>query len=108
MTPIQGRATDLAISSDKVQKAYDFLNAMIWTKTRAELQELYTQVAAKELEFTIVCADAVPRIVIKIWAESPIAVRDNVIKADGGFWKDFRTGLDAVIPTALEIQPCIL
>jgi hypothetical protein len=107
-TTVQGRATSLAIHDTMIQQAFDFLNNTIWSETDSELAAQYAKVEAKRIEFSLVCDDCSARIHFKIWSIDPKNVRDGIVASNDPFWKKFHAGLNELLTTPLEKQPCIL
>lgn len=101
-------STHLPLLKNKLTEAFQFLHDCVWSKSEEEQIEKFKAVGASRLDFSIVCQDDRALLRIRIGADNPTTVKDGVLKSDDPFWQTFVEQLDAVMPTPLGSQPCIL
>ncbi len=100
--------TNLVLRDDKVQVAYNLFREMFWSKSDTDLRELFSLIEARNIVFWINCDENDADLRIKIYADSPVKVKDNVVAAEEGFWREFHSRLDEVLTIPLAEQGCVL
>ena len=100
-------ASVVAITSSKIQDAFDYFNENFWQQSDEFLKQKFAVIKADKMRFTIVAEDGIAELRVKTWAEIPKDVKDALVRSDDPFWKNFCEVVGGFIGIPIIELPCI-